>query len=302
MINDIVTINSNVEPGEEFKLDILIPTFNRQEKLIRTILSLYPIKAFHKIHIVILDNNSSGYDYHHINRILAENKEIKYSFYRNQSTVDWASNWNRAVELSVSSRFMFLHDDDTMTSRFVNYISKLDLYNSRLKIFQHNIIYENKTSSTKVELKNHLRRILILISRKKTNIKIECALLYVPSIIGAIFDKKSYKLLGGVSSSIYSSDYELILNYIKSFGGVKYKFTLINYYMGENTSSKEGMKDLLASEALNIRNEFLKGESLNPLISRLIMLIYRYEKGETVKITERLMVNTINILNYLNVI
>jgi hypothetical protein len=41
---------------------------------------------------------------------------------------------------------------------------------------------------------------------------------------------------------------------------------------------------------------------LNPLISRLIMLIYRYEKGETVKITERLMVNTINILNYLNVI
>jgi len=96
-------------PGEtKQKISICIPTFNRSDLLKKTLLSVanQTVKPWE---VIVVDNYSSD----DTQRVVSEFSEIKY--FRNNTNLGVADNWNRCIELATGDFITLLHSDDLIS-------------------------------------------------------------------------------------------------------------------------------------------------------------------------------------------
>jgi glycosyltransferase involved in cell wall biosynthesis len=90
-------------------LTIVIPTFNRQKKLLNTIESLLPqLNVYNDIKILVLDNASN----YNVNDVI-KNKHPNIKVLRNKSNIGGAANIVKCFEL-VKTKWMWLLGDDDL--------------------------------------------------------------------------------------------------------------------------------------------------------------------------------------------
>ena len=201
---------------------------------------------------------------------------------------------------------MFLHDDDRLLTSSKIIFDKIPYEGMTAVLFNHRIKYESGVKYN-LFLKEQYRRLLKNISKKMNRLDLINSILYVPSIIGAIFHKSAYLELEGLRrTELYSADYDLILRYISRFGAVKLKESIIEYNHGSNTSSVEGITRILAEEAYLIRMEIIMSYyrvSLNRerLIS-FVSYLKEYELNKKIPFYKKIKILYINFMHYLNLI
>ena len=115
------TVRSNItellfsrKKFDQYKLTIIIPSFNRQYQLIKSIQSLNNVIPSDEIIVLVCDNFSDNYDSELINQYLSSTL-LDYLYYRNNNNIGAIGNFNNSVLLSPSEFVMFLFDDDLLS-------------------------------------------------------------------------------------------------------------------------------------------------------------------------------------------
>jgi len=109
-------------------LEILIPTFNRENILIRNIEKLidYILKLniIDKVGIIVSDNNSEDDTYNNISNLIKNYPELSINIYCQQSNIGGENNVVFLLSKADSEYVMFLGDDDFINADYLKEIVK----------------------------------------------------------------------------------------------------------------------------------------------------------------------------------
>lgn len=102
-------------------ITIAIPTFNRHEQLKEAIESaLMQDYVNFEYEIIIVDNQPKTEEITETEKIISSYSDRRLYYYVNEKNLGMFGNWNRCIELARGQWVAFLHDDDLLTSDYLN--------------------------------------------------------------------------------------------------------------------------------------------------------------------------------------
>jgi glycosyltransferase involved in cell wall biosynthesis len=242
---------------DKHKLTIIIPTFNRQERLMQAIQSLEKIQSYQEIIVLISDNCSDAYDLKQIH-LLLDLMPFDYLYYRNVENIGAINNFNNSVLMSPSEFIIFLFDDDLLRFEINRVFSKIN-GNSHGIYFFHNFKVRNNNGFTvRSMISMFIRNTLNILSMLKLKLNHISLLTTVPSFIGAVYKKDYFLEIGGFNPKMGpTADYEFTIRYWEKYGLVRYKYRVIDYIHGDNDSSNPDTYNLFPKDNYDYRLKLL---------------------------------------------
>jgi GT2 family glycosyltransferase len=226
----------------KYLLSIGIPTFNRREKLERTLNSLKILSNKEKFLIVISDNHSDMDNESLVRNFFTLELSFDYIYSKNIENIGAIENWNRLFELSLAPKTMMLFDDDVLTFDLSIFFDRKDFKKGVQFYFNHKVKYEkNLTLGYLIKLKVFIRNYLIKFARKEQILGFRSLIYTVPSFIGAILDTDLVKQLKFLSEEGPTADYYFTIELAKVTIIKKISLPIITYYHGENWSSDQSV-------------------------------------------------------------
>lgn len=108
-------------------VNILIPTYKREDLLKEAIESALNQKFFSDYKIIIIDNNPERNC--KTEQLIKDIDNEKILYFKNSINLGMFGNWNRGFELSKSEWTVLIHDDDILSPYFLSTCSKFFKYN-----------------------------------------------------------------------------------------------------------------------------------------------------------------------------
>lgn len=290
------------------KLTIIIPTYNRTLKLIRTIKSLSVIKDKTDVSVLLIDNGSETFEKAIIIQIL-DGLDFNYSLYINKYNIGATKNFNLAVQLSTSEYIMFLFDDDVLNLSFNKCIKLIETNPANGVYFFNRFILEEKLNLANLRafFSAMMRNSLNSIAKYKHTLNYNSLLNTVPSFIGAFYRRDLFLSINGFDDRMGATgDYEFTIRYWENFGIVRYKYQIINYYHGSNDSSNPITYKKFPSDNLKYRTFLLERlnieENKKLKLERTIKYNFDMESKFFNRRLDRLKFFVKVVLNYLNIL
>lgn len=291
-----------------YKLTIIIPTYNRPVKLLRTIESLSVIQNNSDVSILLIDNNSINLDLSSI-IVALDSFEFDYKIYKNKINVGALNNWNLGVWLTSSDYIMYLFDDDVLNSSFNRCYKLLETKPVYGLYFFNKFLLEGKLNQKNFRafFSSFLRNSLNMLAKHKHTLDYVSMLNTVPSFIGAIYERGSLLSIGGFDESFgLTGDYEFTIRYWEKFGIVRYKYQIINYHHGSNDSSNPIIYNKFPGDNLKYRTSLLKRLNIDDnrklKLERKLKYNFEMESKLNNRILYKLKFILNVILNYLNIL
>lgn len=91
------------------RLSICIPTYNRVDLLVQTLLSVV-WQSVVPYEVIIVDNASTE----DMTEVINMCQQHKYTFVRNENNLGFVKNWNRCIDLATGDYLCILHSDDLL--------------------------------------------------------------------------------------------------------------------------------------------------------------------------------------------
>lgn len=229
-----------------------------------TISSVLKQETNYNIEVVVVDNNDDFEDMETLALIKAfRDKNIRY--YKNKKNLGMFGNWNRCIQLASADWILILHDDDTISSHYVeNMMNSLALKDDISCIGCKHLRIDENGNSIK-EKNDSIRSIYNHIRAKSINVGIKDFYYnHLINIMGLLINKECAIKIGGFNN-IWDpiSDYIFILNMLDVGNIVVLNEKLINYRIAVNASGTPkhilGMieVDAFMREDLNKSKHFL---------------------------------------------
>ena len=301
--------------SKNYKLTIGIPTFNRVSTLLRTVKSLEVIQDRKSVFIEISDNTEGEIDISQVINFFNKNVEFDFIYIKNLKNIGAARNFNQIFDISPTKRTMMLFDDDELRLEINQVLDSKLLESSDTLYFYNDFKYENPREVSNLKrIKNIIRNGLIRISKTELILTYESLVFSVPSFIGAIYHTEDFKVTRLSDNLGPTGDYFFTMEISKIRPIRRIKLQLVNYYHGNNDSSKvetytqfpQKNYEYRLKYIVNLMNEDTVKEKKIRMWERSIKRLYVAESKLTtsklVYAKSRLFQLKINIKHYLNLI
>lgn len=289
MVNDypkLTTLIAQKVFNDKTDLAIIIPTYSRPTELSKALNSLESLRSSrYKIEILVIDNASPDDSVREIIESYAESTKLDFSYYRNLENMGWAASSNLSVKLIRSENFLFLFDDDQLHPSFSKILDKLDITSKEGLYFDHSVRYLHGTNTKKRQFRLFLEQIIYPLAFRSIRLSKVSMFLTVPTFIGAIYNKDSFLKIEGIDVSYGpTADYAFTMKYWLEYGIIKFKFKLVEYYHGNNASSKDEVFSLFAEANYSYRTLLLNKLNMTQIkrvyYRILIKNIYKFESHQ----------------------
>lgn len=238
------------------KVSVVMPIFNRPYYFRLALESVLCQDTQEEYEIIVVDN--SPIDNNENLNIVVEFGSNKVFYYHNEENLGMYGNFNRGVELSRAPYVTFCHDDDLFVPSTLSCLLKNSVEGKLIITLHCNIndkgiiIYNPQWPSS------------LFGKKRKPYTEYPLSLLFFRTEGmgggGMLFTRDNLIRIGGFNMDFYpSTDYELICNYVKRFGGVFLPEVTYKYRVARNTSSE--VYKLFPAQDMRIR------ESLYPHIN-----------------------------------
>ena len=259
------------------KVSICIPVYNGEKTIKDTILSIIN-QTYKNIEIIISDNKSTDNTVSVVN----EFKDSRISFYKNDSNIGLARNWNKCLEKCTGKYIHFICADDTLSPECIEekvkimesdkdvvmVINTMNMYNEEKKIVMKRKIYNKDTV-----IDGH---------------KFAKKSLYRGNIYGGpsnvLFRKDTLEKSGIFpTNTYYTTDWEFTLR-LSPLGKIVYLEKALTHYIisRTNTTSKTSLRVSLEDDAQMIKNlenyKYLKITFLDKMIHNIAIRIRNYAR------------------------
>jgi len=202
----------------EKKVSVVIPTFNRKEKLIRAINSVLN-QTYQDFEIIIIDDCSKDKTFGVVKKI--DDDRIIYS--RNKKNLGGSASRNRGVSMAKGEYVAFLDDDDLwMPNKLEEQMSVIRNLDEKYcgAFCGFSIIKDNKESTSKIYKKEGCLFYELL--------DYNC----IGTTSTIIIRKKCLNNVGGFNEDLPSNqDLDLFLRLAKKYKFKNIRKTLVNYYI-----------------------------------------------------------------------
>lgn len=290
---------------KNYLLTLIIPTYNRPEKLNRALNSIEELEYSHEICIMIIDNGSNILLQDRVIDAYCRKTIFDCIYFKNIINLGWSNNFNLAVKLSNSNYVCFLHDDDEITSKF-NIVLKRKLFlNNPATYFFH---YFNKEGNNPKGRRFIISNLIKFAAKKRLRLKLKSALISVPSFIGAIYEREVYLGLGGLNESEgVTADYDLTIRLMKKYKVYRYSILAMKYNSGENSTADEAVYSQFNDKNYLYRNRLITEMTEINRIERkiytyLVNLTHKISKNQNLKVHEILLYKLLILSHFLNFI
>jgi len=277
-----------VQMGEEyiFELSIVIPTYNRPEKLKVAIESAVAQNTTRFFEVVVIDNSDDPV-------IQMENKKTVEFFesaniklYRNNKNIGMFGNWNRGVQLAKGEWLTILNDDDELDLNWIEAV--MAARNGKSLV---GVASEISGEFPKDGVLVHLRKKIKSMTAGSGLRKMNACEFYVAhpfyGTLGVLFNRQVIMELGGYDESLWpSADYAISVNYFIKYGAVSISETLAVYNWGENESSNIKTREGFRRIGKMIRDAWLERAGVKSSALRNIctnMMCIREEKWSALR-------------------
>ncbi len=107
-------------------MEILIPTYNRREPLLKNLNELVGLICDEapRTKIIISDNASTDGTDHSVNEFIRENENVNIRYFRNAKNIGLEENAVKVLSLATEDYIMFLGDDDYIPKGYLKYCFK----------------------------------------------------------------------------------------------------------------------------------------------------------------------------------
>lgn len=302
------------------KYSIIIPTYNRNESMLRSLRSAIN-QTYNNTEIIIVDNNDDFDSKTVLNLVKMENcPKVKY--FKNEKNLGAERNFNRGIQLASGEYVALLHDDDYWELNFLDEIDKrisgnMAIYTIINTVYENkyleerNIVISAKRNKFRKYVLHKTLKILYKLNPNKNKISNQDAFESISpvGVIGAVYNKSALLQIGGFNPKFYpGTDYELNCRYINKFGGKLFNIKLANYVVGENDSLIAAKQFPIFNynlRGLLMLNGFVKNSKKNEKKRNLLynIEVYLTEKSwgvETVKVGKRLKNYSSRTVDYYN--
>ena len=219
------------------RVTIAIPTFKRHSLLKEAIDSALKQIHYDRFDIIIVDNNPQRNC--ETEKLLNSLDDLRISYYKNDSNIGMAGNWNRLFELAKGEYVVMLHDDDLLLPTFLNICMKI-LEKEKFIAALNPLKFSFSNKCTNDLILNISKNNLYKKSATKRIIDLDNHFSYAfGSTSGCVFKKSIIMKTGGFNDEFYPSiDYHFI-NILSSTNKVYIlNQTLILYRWEDNESLK----------------------------------------------------------------
>ncbi len=232
----------------EADFTIIMPIYQHPDYLEEALDSALNQNYRGKYAILIVDNDPTGKT--GSLEIVKKKKSDKIVFFRNESNIGVAGNWNRGVELAKSKYITFLHDDDTICCDtlqiLVNYEKETGSDIAILPMM--NLIDEESRVIKKTDKTRGLERLRLLDALTINS---------YGNGEAALLPRQQVMDIGGFPESFYPClDYAFFIKLLYYYGAVRCFDGLLNYRIAANYQIK-GWKTLCECDE-RVRLEFSK--------------------------------------------
>lgn len=128
---DLIYQNNSKDNISKCFLDIVIPTFDRPERVLSQILYLSQLDKIWYAQIIIIDNNSSAF-LSEKQFALIKDLNINIKFYRNRMHIGPDANVLRALELAENNWVHLLGDSKILNKNYINFVLEIIDNNSNI--------------------------------------------------------------------------------------------------------------------------------------------------------------------------
>tara|TARA_B100001093_G_scaffold519937_1_gene611556 strand:+ start:2202 stop:3146 length:945 start_codon:yes stop_codon:yes gene_type:complete len=137
----------------QIKIDILIPTYNRENTIIEAVSSAINQKEIIPI-VHVIDNNSTDNTIKLLNSTFTKYLDKNLFIHKNNKTVSMIDNWNKSLSYVRNKYFKFLFSDDILDSffcydclRVFSNDHQISIVTTDFKYFSSSLNYDEKTRS-----------------------------------------------------------------------------------------------------------------------------------------------------------
>lgn len=254
------------------KVSICIPVYNGEKTIKDTILSIIN-QTYKNIEIIISDNKSTDNTVSVVN----EFKDSRILFYKNDSNIGLARNWNKCLEKCKGEYIHFICADDTLSPECIE--EKVKVMNSDKDI----VMVINTMNMYNEEKKLVMKRKIYNRDTIIDGYKFAKKSLYRGNIYGGpsnvLFRKDSLEKSGVFpTNTYYTTDWEFTLR-LSPLGKIAYLEKGFTHYIisRTNTTSKTSLKVSLKDDAQMIKNlenyKYLKITFLDKVIHNIAIRI-----------------------------
>ena len=231
------------------KYSVIVPVYN-VESYLRKCLDSIIAQTYKNIEIIISDNKSTDNTVSVVN----EFKDNRISFYKNDSNIGLARNWNKCLEKCKGEYIHFICADDTLSPECIE--EKVKVMNSDKDI----VMVINTMNMYNEEKKLVMKRKIYNRDTIIDGYKFAKKSLYRGNIYGGpsnvLFRKDSLEKSGVFpTNTYYTTDWEFTLR-LSPLGKIAYLEKGFTHYIisRSNTTSKTSLKVSLKDDAQMIKN------------------------------------------------
>lgn len=220
-----ILIRGEINILSDVDVTIVMSIYNHKKYLKKAIDSAINQKTKKKIAILILDNDS---DLKYGNEdIIKEISDKRIVYFRNESNIGAAGNWNRGIELCRSKYLTYLHDDDMLHENAIDTLFEIK------RISKADFVF---SSFAKVdENGNLINSIASRASYRKVILEHMLFENYCHTGEAALLDRQLMLQTGGYSEDFRPCpDYALFTKIVHDYYAVKYLKPLLYYRIAEN--------------------------------------------------------------------
>lgn len=250
---------------EEPLISILIPTYDREDYLLESVLSaLNQINVTISYEIIVVNDNPTNIT---IEPLLKSLNTNRISYYQNKQNLKLFETMNLMVRLAKGKWVAFLHDDDLLNPNYSEEISKLLKKRSNIGA----IMVSNKQIG-QVPYRSRIRQSGLYKFLKPIKDRLSvgkfyrlrifdnilwCADQYGPPSCGTIFNKEYFISIGGYNEDTWpSGDWYFMVEFNKHYKVYKTTEQLGQYRWGFNESMKPTTIKLFIEDTLALREYF----------------------------------------------
>ena len=262
-------------------VSIMIPTYRRPFLLKETIESALCQQTDFPFEVVVVDNDSAGFENDVTSDIVNGFGAQNLSLYRNENNLGMIGNWNRCIELARAEWLTILHDDDLLKQGCLQ-----ELYSNRLKrsviaasteIFGENCRAPAAKGIIKRCISYPTEIIRFKLAKRRTvrpfDVFANCPI----TASGAMFNKAACLELGGYDSDQWPlCDYLFNAKYISTFGGIVLKERLVKYRIFENESNNPDTFLAVPDGTFKLRTNILRRMVSSGLVYYFLSLFISY--------------------------
>lgn len=288
-VKSVLKFSNYLDVDETNFFSFAIPTYRRENMLIRAINSIISQETEIPYEIVIVDNELHETEDSDLIEFLKSVRNVKIRYFQNESNIGMFGNWNRCIELANAEWVAMLHDDDYLLPSYFKNLKKI------VPLLKNDIGYiKMLTVSGRKEQCG-----LIEFTKNDFCILGPCRIGYVgtPSC-GSLFNKNAFFKIGGFNEEHYPSEDAYFIAKLAISGGYKVYMTTVQMGVIDQDDSTTYKRDTIIA----FTREFHPYFEYYSTWSKLSKFFYSFFFNEITHKEEMQIMNLITNSSYLSIV